>query len=42
MSPEEFHEDSEGLGVLCAVPSSPGWDDGARAMNQLCLLYGLG
>jgi len=42
MSPEEFHEDSEGLGVLCAVPSMPGWDDGARAMNQLCLLYGLG
>jgi len=42
MSPDEFHEDSEGLGVLCAVPSSPGWDDGARAMNQLCLLYGLG
>ena len=42
MSEEEFHEDSEGLGVLCAVPADPKWDDGARAMNQLCVLYGLG
>jgi len=42
MDETEFHEDSEGLGVLCAVPDEPKWDDGVRAINQLCLLYGLG
>lgn len=42
MGEDDFHEDSEGLGVLCSVPASPGWDDGVRAMDRLCLLYGLG
>ena len=42
MGEDEFHEDSEGLGVLCSVPANPGWDDGVRAMDRLCLLYGLG
>lgn len=42
MDGDAFHEDSEGLGVLCPVPAAPGWDDGARAMDRLCLLYGLG
>lgn len=31
-----------GLGVLCAIPAAPGWDDGARVMNQLCLFYDMG
>jgi DNA-binding response OmpR family regulator len=42
MGKEAFHEDSEGLGVLCAVPANPKWDDGAKAMNLLCVLYGMG
>ena len=42
MGEEDFHEHSEGLGVLCSVPPSPSWDDGVRAMDRLCLLYGLG
>jgi DNA-binding response OmpR family regulator len=41
MSAADFHEDSEGLGVLCAVPAAPGYDDGVKAMNQLCVLLGL-
>ena len=29
MDPEEFHEESEGLGVLAPVPSDPTGEDGA-------------
>lgn len=42
MAEEAFHEDSEGLGVLCAVPENPGREDGVKAMDRLCLLLGLG
>jgi DNA-binding response OmpR family regulator len=42
MEEEEFHEDSEGLGVLCAVPESPGREHGVKAMDKLCRLLGLG
>jgi len=41
MDAEAFHEDSEGLGVLCAVPVNPGREDGVRVMNQLCSVLGL-
>jgi DNA-binding response OmpR family regulator len=42
MGEEEFHEDSEGLGVLCAVPENPGCEHGVTAMGRLCQLLGLG
>lgn len=42
MGEDDFHEDSEGLGVLCAVPAEPGRDDGVRAADQLKLVFGLG
>jgi DNA-binding response OmpR family regulator len=42
MGGDEFHEDSEGLGVLCAVPAGPGRDDAGRALDQLNLVLGLG
>ena len=41
MNAEAFHHDSEGLGVLCAVPVSPVRADGVRAMNLLCTILGL-
>jgi DNA-binding response OmpR family regulator len=41
MDAEAFHHDSEGLGVLCAVPARPGRADGVRAMDLLCTLLGL-
>lgn len=42
MSEDEFHEDSEGLGVLCSVPENPGQGHGAEAMDRLRRLTGLG
>jgi DNA-binding response OmpR family regulator len=42
MGEEEFHEDSEGLGVICAVPANPGQADGSRSMGLLRQLPGLG
>ena len=42
MGEEAFHEDSEGLGVLCAIPAAPGREDGVKAMDRLCRLLGLG
>jgi DNA-binding NtrC family response regulator len=42
MSEPELFAHCEGLGVLCAVPAKPGWSDGARVMNQLCLFYDMG
>ncbi len=42
MSEPELFAHCEGLGVLCAVPAMPGWNDGARVMNQLCLFYDMG
>ena len=42
MGEDEFHEDSEGLGVLCAVPAQPGREHGVRAMDTLCRILGLG
>jgi DNA-binding NtrC family response regulator len=42
MSEPELFAWCEGLGVLCAVPAMPGWNDGARVMNQLCLFYDMG
>ena len=42
MDEETFHEDSEGLGVLCAVPGNPGREHGVKAMERLCQLLGLG
>lgn len=37
-----FHEDSEGLGVLCTAPENPGREDGVRVMDRLRQLPGLG
>lgn len=42
MSEADLFAQCEGLGVLCAVPVRPGWSDGARVMNQLCLFYDMG
>lgn len=42
MDEAAFHEDSEGLGVLCAVPGNPGRNSGIKAMDRLCRLLGLG
>jgi DNA-binding response OmpR family regulator len=42
MGEEEFHEDSEGLGVLCAVPENPGREDGVQVVGLLRQLPGLG
>lgn len=42
MDEEAFHEDSEGLGVLCTVPENPGRENGIKAMDRLRLLLGLG
>ena len=42
MDEDAFHEDSEGLGVLCAVPENPGREHGINAMDKLRLLLGLG
>lgn len=42
MSEEAFHEDSEGLGVLCTVPANPRREHGVKAMDRLCQLLGLG
>ena len=41
MGEEEFHEDSEGLGVICAVPANPGQEDGSKSMAALRQLPGL-
>lgn len=42
MTEPELFAHCEGLGVLCAVPATPGWSDGVRVMNQLCLFYDMG
>lgn len=42
MSEEAFHEHSEGLGVLCAVPENPGREQGTKVMDRLRRLLGLG
>lgn len=42
MGESDIMERCAGLGVLCAIPAAPGWDDGARVMNQLCLFYDMG
>lgn len=42
MGEPEFMEYSGGLGVLCAVPAVPDWEDGVRIMNRLCLFYDMG
>ena len=42
MDEETFHEDSEGLGVLCSVPEHPGRESGIKTMDRLCLLLGQG
>lgn len=42
MGEEDFHEDSEGLGVLCAVPAKPGRGDGVQAMDRLRRMLGMG
>jgi len=42
MDEAAFHEDSEGLGVLCTVPENPGREHGVKAMDRLCMLLGLG
>ncbi len=38
LSPEEFHEASEGLGVLASLPSHPDEKDAERLLNALAAL----
>ena len=40
MTDEEFHEESEGLGVLSRVPPEPGKQDGEELTAKLCGLLG--
>ncbi len=35
MPPEEFHEATEGLGVLAQLPSNPGREDARHLLNKL-------
>ena len=42
MGEEAFHEDSEGLGVVCAVPATPGREHGVKAMDRLRQMLGMG
>ena len=41
LSEEEFHEASEGLGVLARLPLDPGRDDAVRLLSQLRKILGL-
>lgn len=38
----DFLDTAAGLGVRCAVPASPTWEDGVGVMDRLCLFYDLG
>jgi CheY-like chemotaxis protein len=42
MDEETFHEDSEGLGVLGAVPALPVREDGEKVLARLKRILGLG
>jgi hypothetical protein len=42
MTEPELFQHCHGMGVLCAVPAVPDWNDGVRVMNQLCLFYDMG
>lgn len=42
LSGEEFHEQSEGLGVLCGVASPPGRDEALAVVAKLRDLYPAG
>ncbi|GLI35064.1 response regulator [Desulforhabdus amnigena] len=41
LSEEEFHEASEGLGVLARLPVNPGRSDAAELLNKLRSVLGL-
>ena len=41
MDEDAFHEDSEGLGVLCAVPVLPGSEHGEQVITKLRRISGL-
>lgn len=38
----DFLDSTAELGVLCAVPGSPTWEDGVGVMDRLCLFHDLG
>ncbi|MDY0275626.1 MAG: hypothetical protein RBR42_09355 [Desulfomicrobium sp.] len=40
LSDHDFHEESEGLGVLRALPSLPGFADGQQVFRQLADILG--
>lgn len=40
MNATEFHEESEGLGVLCALSPRPGQTDGVQVSQQLKTILG--
>jgi DNA-binding NarL/FixJ family response regulator len=42
LSEEEFHEASEGLGVLGRLPNEPGESDAANLLHKLRKLLGVG
>jgi two-component SAPR family response regulator len=41
LPPDEYHEASEGLGILMQLPSPPADGDGRRLMNHLRQILGL-
>lgn len=41
MSPEEFHEASEGLGLMCQLPPCPGEEEGKDLVARLKYIRGL-
>ena len=41
LSKEDYHEASEGLGILMALPPESTADDGARLMSHLNQIMGL-
>ena len=41
LSHEDYHEASEGLGILMQLPPEPSADDGKRLMDQLNQILGL-
>ncbi|PKN42731.1 MAG: hypothetical protein CVU60_05080 [Deltaproteobacteria bacterium HGW-Deltaproteobacteria-18] len=41
MGEDAFHEDSEGLGVLCAVPAMPTSEHGEQVVTRLRRISGL-
>ena len=42
LSDEEFHEASEGLGILGRLPNEPGMSDAVELLHKLITVLGVG